>query len=237
MTTTAAPELGRTTHELKHRHFGKFRGIVTNVEDPVGIARIKAKVPEVLATEETGWALPALPYAGDGMGQHTIPPVGAGVWIEFEAGDVSRPIWSGCWWPEGKLPKNEKGTEAKPPLKILRSEEGLLVAMDDEAKTITLSDSGGSNIITIKAQDGQIVLKASTKVVIQSTAIDIVEGASHPMVFGDDLLKYLNEMVITFNTHMHPGQTAGPLPVTPMIPTPTMNPPQPVMLSMKVKGG
>lgn len=234
---TSLPELTRTAHEQSHRHFGKFRGLVSAVDDPLGIARIKARVPEVLGSEETGWALPALPYSGDNMGQYTIPPIGAGVWIEFEAGDVSRPIWSGCWWPEGKVPKNEKGTAATPPLKILRSEEGLMVAMDDDAKTITLSDSGGSNILTIKAQEGQIVLKASTKVVIQSTAIDIVEGASHPMVFGDDLLKYLNEMVITFNTHMHNGQMAGPLPVTPMVPAPPMNPPLPAMLSMKVKGG
>ena len=31
------------------------------------------------------------PYAGDGVGVYTIPAPGAGVWIEFEAGDVSRP--------------------------------------------------------------------------------------------------------------------------------------------------
>ena len=24
--------------------------------------------------------------------------MGAGVWIEFEGGDVSRPIWTGCYW-------------------------------------------------------------------------------------------------------------------------------------------
>jgi hypothetical protein len=111
------------------------------------------------------------------------------------------------------------------------------VALDDDAKTITLSDSGGSNILTIKTTDGQIVLKAATKVVIESPMIDIVQGATHPMIFGDDLLKYLNEMVINFNTHMHPGQVAGPLPVTPMIPTPPMSPPLPTLLSTKVKGG
>jgi hypothetical protein len=226
-----------TQRNERGRFFGKHRGTVVDIEDPLGIARIRARVPELLEDEETGWALPAVPYAGDGVGLHLVPPIGAGVWIEFEAGDLSRPIWSGCWWSEGTVPKNEKGTAAKPPLKILRSAEGMIVALDDDAKTITLSDSGGTNILTIKATEGQIVLKAATKVVIQSPQIDIVEGASHPMVFGDDLLKYLNEMVINFNTHMHPGQTAGPLPVTPMIPTPPMSPPLPTLLSMKVKGG
>lgn len=219
------------------RHYGKYRGMVTNNEDPKGIARIQARVPEVLAGEDTGWALPAVPYAGDGVGLHLVPPVGAGVWIEFEAGDVSRPIWTGCWWPEGKLPKSETGSEAKPSLKILRSEEGLIVALDDEAKTITLSDANATNVLTIKTQDGQLVLKAGTKIVIECPAIEMVEGASHPTVFGDDLLTYLNQMVTTFNSHMHAGQVAGPYPVTPMTPSSPMSPPEPSMLSLKVKAG
>jgi hypothetical protein len=234
--TTQLEQLLPRVHEPT-RFFGKHRGLVAEVDDPLGIARIRATVPELFGTEATGWALPALPYSGENQGFHTIPPIGAGVWIEFEAGDVARPIWSGCWWREGTLPQNEKGKEAKPPLKILRSSEGMLVALDDDAKTITLSDSDGTNLLTIKTTSGQIVLKAATKIVIESPQIDMVQGASHPMVFGDDLLKYLNEMVINFNTHMHPGQTAGPLPVTPMIPTPPMSPPLPTLLSMKVKAG
>lgn len=219
------------------RFFGKHRGRVTDIEDPLNLGRIKAVVPELLGGESTGWALPALPYAGPNQGLYTIPPIGAGVWIEFEAGDVARPIWSGCWWSEGTLPQNEKGKEAKPPLKILRSSEGMLIALDDDAKTITLSDANGNNLLSIKSTSGQIVLKAATKIVIESPQIDMVQGASHPAVFGDELLKYLNEIVINFNTHTHPGQTAAGVPVTPMIPTPPMQPPLPSMVSMKVKAG
>jgi hypothetical protein len=211
--------------------------MVTDNDDPKQIARLKARVPEVLAGEDTGWALPAVPYAGDNAGLHLVPPVGAGVWIEFEAGDVSRPIWTGCWWPEGKLPKSDQGDDATPSLKILRSDEGLIVALDEKAKTITLSDANATNFLTIKTQDGQIVLKAGTKIVIECPAIELVESASHPAVFGDDLLTYLNQIVTTFNTHMHAGQMAGPLPVTPMVPAAPMSPPQPSMLSMKVKAG
>ena len=29
----------------------------------------------------SGWAYPAVPYAGPGVGVWTVPPVGAGVWI------------------------------------------------------------------------------------------------------------------------------------------------------------
>src|ERR1044071_7904330 len=81
-----------------NRFFGKFRGTVSDNQDPSSLGRIKAQVPEVLVDVDTGWALPALPYSGNGVGVYTVPAVGAGVWIEFEAGDVSRPIWTGCFW-------------------------------------------------------------------------------------------------------------------------------------------
>lgn len=220
------------------RFYGKYRGTVSDNQDPQSLARLKARVPEVLGEEDSGWALPALPYAGDNTGLYTVPAVGAGVWVEFEAGDVSRPIWTGCWWGDGQLPKNEAGTEATPPMKILRSEEGLLVALDDDAKTITISDSDGSNLLTIKAQDGQVKLLAATKVIVEAPQIELVEGASHPLVYGDDLLNYLNQLVTTFNTHLHPGELAGgALPVTPMTPAPPAQPPTPALLSTKVKTG
>ncbi|HEX9986265.1 MAG TPA: phage baseplate assembly protein V [Thermoanaerobaculia bacterium] len=215
----------------QQRYFGKYRGMVADNADPLAIGRLQATVPELLGSEPTGWALPALPYAGENMGLYLIPPPGAGVWIEFEAGDVSRPIWSGCWWREGDPPA------ASPATKILRSEKGLTVSLDDDEESITISDADGTNLLVLKSKEGTITLSAKQKVVIESPFIDMVQGAAHPTVFGDDLLKWLTQFVTTFNTHMHAGQTAGPLPVTPMIPAVPQAPPEPTMLSMKVKAG
>ena len=33
---------------------------------------------------------------------------GAGVWIEFEGGDVSYPIWTGCFWRDGEAPPTRR---------------------------------------------------------------------------------------------------------------------------------
>lgn len=88
--------------EVQGRFFGKYRGRVTDNIDPLGIARIKLDVPAVPGTTEL-WALPCVPYAGNAdspVGMHIIPPAGAHVWVEFEAGDPSRPIWTGCYWDE-----------------------------------------------------------------------------------------------------------------------------------------
>ena len=68
--------------------YGKYRGTVVDNSDPNGIGRVKACVPDIFGDEDSGWALPSLPYAGDGVGLFLIPPVDAWVWIEFEGGEV-----------------------------------------------------------------------------------------------------------------------------------------------------
>jgi len=235
-----APE---TVTDLLHsqpnaRFFGKFRGRVTDNQDPLNMGRIKASVPEVLQDTVTGWALPAAPYAGDSVGVYMVPNPGAGVWIEVEAGDVSRPIWSGCWWGDGQLPKDESGSDTKPSRKIIRTADGLLLALNDGGKTISLSDSGGNNLIRIEVQPGQITVQATTKVVVEAPQIELVQGAPHPLVFGDNLLTYLNQLVAMFNAHVHPGELAlGILPVTPAPPVPPFPPATPSLLSFKVKCG
>ena len=227
----------RLLERITDRFYGKYRGIVADNQDPQNLGRIKARIPEVLENVESGWALPCVPYAGNGIGTYTVPPAGSGVWIEFEAGDVSRPIWSGCWWADSELPRNESGTSATPPMKIIRTEQGLMVTLDDSSQTITLSDQNGSNIVTIKAQEGQVFIQGATKAVVEAPQIELVENATHPVVFGDSLLQYLNQLVSFFNTHTHPGQTVVGIPVTPAPPVPFFPTATTMLLSNKVKSG
>lgn len=230
---TAAPGLGHETP----RHLGKYRGTVSDNQDPRNQGRVKVKVPEILGDVDSGWALPCAPYAGEKSGLYMVPPVGAGVWVEFEAGDVSRPIWVGCWWSNAKVPTDEGGSGATPDVKIARSEQGMLLAFHDDSQTIALSDSSGANIMKVEVRQGVITVKATAKVVVEAPQIELVANATHPGVFGDNLTTYLNQVVTMFNTHMHPGQMAGLIPVTPAPPVPQLMPPTPAMLSMKVKLG
>jgi hypothetical protein len=215
------------------RFYGKYRGLVTSTDDPLDRGRLKAKVPEVLQDIETGWALPAAAYAGPDEGLFTIPPVGAGVWVEFEAGDVSRPIWSGAWWGDGDVPDG-----VKPAQKVLKSEQGLRVKLDDAGREITISDENGSNLFTIRSQQGTVTVQATTKVTVEAPLIELGQGATHPAVFGDLLLQYLTQLVTIYQTHMHPGElAAGFIPVTPAPPVPPAQPPAPSLLSAKVMEG
>lgn len=75
--------------------YGKYRGSVVNTVDPMGQGRIQVQVPNVL--EVSTWALPCLPI-GTPQAQFRPPPVGSGVWVEFEGGDPAYPIWAGNMW-------------------------------------------------------------------------------------------------------------------------------------------
>ncbi len=113
-----------------------------------------------------------------------------------------------------------------------------MVVLNDSGPTISVSDKNGSNLVKIDVSQGQITVEASTKVVVNATQIELVDGASHPLVFGDSLLQYLNQLVTLFNTHMHPGElAAGILPVTPAPPVPPFTPATPDLLSLQVKTG
>ena len=221
---------GSDTGSGMARYFGKYRGRVVDRNDPRQLGRLRANVPEVLGGQNSGWALPCTPYAGPDQGLFTVPPVDSGVWIEFEAGDPSRPIWSGCWWGDGQIPDT-----AEPEQKILKSETGLRVRLDDSEEVITISDDQENNLLTIRARDGQITVQATTKVVVEAPLIELGEGAGQQAVLGNRLVDYLNQMVQTFQTHMHPGETVVGIPVTPAPPVPPMMPPTPMILSNKVK--
>lgn len=144
------------SHE-RRQFFGKYRGKVTDNADPQNIGRIRAQVPSVLGTVETGWAMPCTPYAGNGIGFFFVPPVDAYVWIEFENGNVDFPIWVGCFWGSGETPKQQ----GNPDVKILKTNYA----------TITMDDTSGSEGVTIETSSG-------LKIVMNSSGIELHNSSS-----------------------------------------------------------
>ncbi|VAW64532.1 VgrG protein [hydrothermal vent metagenome] len=223
--------------QQRSQFYGKYRGVVSDINDPDNMGRIRASVPEVLGNTESPWALPCAPWSGDGMGAYSIPPVGAGVWIEFEAGDPSRPVWTGCWWSKDQLPKDEDGTPATPAVKIMRTESGMMLSMNDDDLSISLSDKNAANILKININQGEITLQGKLKAVVEAPKIELVKNSTHPVVFGDELLTYLSQLVQMYQTHTHPGETVFGIPVTPAPPVPPMPVPTPALVSKKVTTG
>jgi type VI secretion system (T6SS) baseplate-like injector VgrG len=90
-----------TTQAQARTFYGKFRGTVVNNVDPMQRGRLQLEVPDVTGFTPTAWAEACVPLAGPSgppMGVYMVPPIGAGVWVEFEQGDPSKPVWVGCRW-------------------------------------------------------------------------------------------------------------------------------------------
>jgi uncharacterized protein involved in type VI secretion and phage assembly len=155
---------------IRSRFYGKYRGIVTDVDDPSKMLRIKATVPAVLGETPTGWCLPCVPYAGADVGVFLLPDPGAAVWIEFEGGDISYPIWSGCFWRSGELPADASATTRG---LVTKADSKLL--FDDDGETVTLEDTNG-NTVTLDSS-GVTQNRGAQKVIVGDASVSINDGA------------------------------------------------------------
>jgi uncharacterized protein involved in type VI secretion and phage assembly len=162
---------------MSDQFFGKFRGTVTDIEDPKMIGRVKAKVPDVFGDLESGWAMPCAPFGGSGMGFFALPKVGAGVWIEFEHGDSDYPIWTGCWF--GSREDMPPELSAPPYKKVLiKTKGGSSIVIDDtpEIGGITLETSGGQKIV-LSPTGVEITNGKGAKIKMTGPQISMNDGA------------------------------------------------------------
>lgn len=162
----------RLVERVGARYFGKYRGIVSDVDDPNNQCRIRATVPAVLGEQSCGWALPAAPFAGDGHGMVLLPKVGSGVWIEFEAGQLDNPIWSGAWWAGGQRPDPQG-----PGVRVIVSETGHKVILDDEANEVKIVHGDQLIAKTITLTASEIVITCGAcEIKISNESISLNNG-------------------------------------------------------------
>lgn len=162
----------RLVERVGSSYFGKYRGVVTDVDDPSNQCRIRATVPAVLGEQACGWALPAAPFAGDGHGMVMLPKVGSGVWIEFEAGRLDNPIWSGAWWAGGQRPDPQGAA-----VRVIVSEKGHKVILDDEANEVQIVHGDAIIPKVIKITDREIVLTCGAcNITITNENISLNDG-------------------------------------------------------------
>ena len=83
---------------MSAQFFGKYRGVVTDNFDPLQTGRIMARVPDLSGSDVINWAMPCAAGNVSKKIGSALPKIGASVWIEFEQGDPSYPIWTGCFY-------------------------------------------------------------------------------------------------------------------------------------------
>jgi uncharacterized protein involved in type VI secretion and phage assembly len=172
-------------HWIRSHYFGKYRGTVSDNSDSTNRGRLKVKIPAVLGDLEV-WAMPCVPYAGSDVGFFTLPDTGTGVWIEFEAGDPSFPVWTGFFWGDGDLPSEATGASTK-----VWKTSSLTVTIDDDAQQLTVENPNATitmaTDIELEVDPGKLTV--STDSVTAECGSGSVEVSSDGVSINDDALQ------------------------------------------------
>jgi uncharacterized protein involved in type VI secretion and phage assembly len=139
--------------------FGKYRGVVTDNDDPERRGRVRARVTDVTGEDSTGWAEPCLPFTGAGAGFYGVPKINAWVWIEFEQGNPEKPILCGGW--PAAIPEV--------PMQLLPMPNQKILLITAGGQSILLDDTPGVGGIVLETATGQ-------KLKLSATGIEIDNG-------------------------------------------------------------
>jgi len=226
--------VSRLVDKVEHRFYGKCRGIVVDNADPEQLGRLKLKVPSILGNDiVTGWAAPCVPYGGEmNQGVLFIPEVNAGVWVEFEEGDLEFPIWVGTFWskPDGEseLPKpndadgTEQGSVQDPPTrKIIKTVKGHSIQFEDNdgEELITIVEAVNNNVITLDANGitikdgaGTITIEDANgnQVLMDSAGITCTDVSGNEIKMDSQGMQYSDANGNTIKMDAMSGFPAGP---------------------------
>ena len=156
---------------------GVVVGVVTNLQDPENLGRVKVKfpwMPQYRNSEmESGWVRMAAIGGGQNRGIFFLPEISDEVLVIFEDGDVTQGYIIGVLWSKKKKPPEGTildGSKQKVNQRIIRSRSGHVVILDDSqgAEKITITDKTGKNSIEINSKTNAMVFKSEGDFTIEA---------------------------------------------------------------------
>jgi uncharacterized protein involved in type VI secretion and phage assembly len=185
---------------------GVVAALVTNVDDPEQLYRVKLKFPWLADDYESDWARFVAPGAGPQSGVMFLPEVNDEVLVAFEMGDIRRPyvlggLWNGVDKPRlgdapfdnGKVNRrgivSRKGhrlifhdSDSKSGIVVRSSNDKLNVSINETEMQIAVRSDGTIEIeatgdISVKSQ-ADVTIKSSKNITIEASAQLTLKGAT-----------------------------------------------------------
>lgn len=180
------PELDRHVGKF----YGKYSGEVTKNEDSQQLGWITVKVASVFGADMEVKARPCMPY-----GHFFVPHVGAKVWVEFEAGDPTYPLWVGAWYPVGGAPPEAAITP--PDNRVIQTPSGHTIEILDKDGQEKISIRHKTKAFIVIDKDGSVLLSAKNGSTVALNAKDgnvmVVESNGNSIALEDDHIVLVNK--------------------------------------------
>lgn len=201
-----------------NRFYSIYRAVVIDNQDPDKANNLKVWIPEVLGGLQA-WAIPRNQQGGEGNGFKSLTPdIGDYVYVTFEYGDASKPLWEYHGWAKGESPF---------PL----NDPNYFGFITPKGNRIIVNEEDGTLDVSFK---GQIFVRSASEVIISGGTLVNINGEDGVVVNGgenggviniDPLTQKLNQLVqeietikAQINTHTHTGNSGTPTspPITPI---------------------
>ncbi len=159
---------------------GLMVGLVTDVEDPERMGRVKLRFPSLSETYETDWVRVVSPGAARAAGLVFLPDVNDEVLVGFELGDVRRPyalggLWNGVDKPPLGDGLFDNGHNRRQGI-VSRRNQRLVFFDGDGQEGISIITGDDKLRIALKQTGSQIHVYADGKVVIEATQDVEIKG-------------------------------------------------------------
>jgi uncharacterized protein involved in type VI secretion and phage assembly len=167
---------------------GLMVGLVTDIDDPERMGRVKLRFPSLSETYETDWVRVVSPGAAKAAGLVFLPDVNDEVLVGFELNDVRRPYVLGGLWNGMDKPSlgdglfdnghnRRQGVVSRRNQRLVffdaDGQEGVSIITGDDKLRIALNQTGSQ--IHVYA-DGKVVIEATQDVEIRGQASISIEA-------------------------------------------------------------
>ncbi len=178
------------------KQFGVEIGIVTNVQDPDKLGRVKVCFPRLPGKPEGDWCRVAQPAAGAGRGFYWLPQVSDEVLVAFERGEAHRPYVIGSLWNGVDKPMANAYADDNTKV-MIQTKSGHQVILDDKAgeEKIIIADQSGKRTLTfdvknkkflVEATAGDVEIHAEKKIVLSCEDLEIKTSKSTKIQVGSN---------------------------------------------------
>jgi phage baseplate assembly protein V len=144
-------------------------GVVSSVEDPDGLGRVRVTLPWYASGYEE-WARVSQLYAGNGYGSSWVPEEETEVLVAFGQGDMRWPYIIGCLHSETDQPPESRTSSSD--IKTLQTPGGSELRFDETNKTIEVKTKNGASI-KLEEDAGAITLKGTKTITLDAPEINI----------------------------------------------------------------